>query len=174
MAVPATDSQSARFSDTLLAIRTRLTTVLDLDASRVRIVATDKYRIACAEPQFLYLRYYGLKPDTDAGVGRRARRATRLLRVYVYSRSNVDEYGSDVTVLTGSEAHGDFEDAVFDALDNFRPLSDEDEPLTIEPLHPVDDQSGPPEREPEDDVGLIRSSLLFEINYLPPKNDPAL
>jgi hypothetical protein len=39
--------------------------------------------------------------------------------------------------------------------------------FTIEPLHPADPSGGPPERELENDIGMLRGSLLFEVCYLP-------
>ncbi len=137
-----------------------------LDPQYVRVVASDGYKIDAREPFFVYLRYYGPRPFTDGGAGRRARRVSRLVRVYVYTRSNIDFHGSDEGALLGEVVgHSDREEQVLDALEHHA-VADATGLLVIEPLHWVDSAGGPPEREPENEDGLVRSHLDFEVEYL--------
>lgn len=161
-------SQSASFSNIINAIATQVVTVTALSEDYVNIVASDKYNIADYEAQFIYIRFYGLQPWTDYGAGRRVRRAKRFVRVYIYTRNNLDRYGDDTAAAT---AHSDLEETLMNALDEFIPRDALGNPLVVEPLHPLDDTAGP-ERKPIDDDGLISSSLLFEVEYVLPNNTP--
>lgn len=170
------DSQSSPFRAIALAVRDQLASVTGLDAAYVRIVANDDYEVV-VENRYLVVRCYGPEPYTDAGVGRRARPCHRLVRVYIYTRSNVDQAGGDDFALADDNAHFDFEESVLNALDEWVPLSDFDtdgdgnrEPLTIEPLHPVSDGGGKPVRKAEDDIGMLRSHLDFQVTYVLPSD----
>lgn len=171
----ALTSQSSRFSAIALSIQSRLSSVCGLDASYVRIAANDNWSVDFSE-RGLVLRFWGPSPFVDAGAGRRARWAKRLLRVYCYSRSSLDKFSDNSIALFGDLGHSDLEEDVIDALDDWWPRSGLEEgdgwPLTIEPIHPLDSGSGPPERKAEEDVGLVRSALNFEIVYLLPNNTP--
>ncbi len=138
-----------------------------IDPAYVRVVASDGYTIDTQEPVFFYLRYYGPVPLTDGGAGRRSRRVRRRVRVYVYTRSSADFAGSDREALLAEQVgHADREEQVLDALDHFIPRDDTANALTVEPLHWVDSADGPPERRPEDDSGVVRSHLDFEVEYV--------
>lgn len=168
----AADAQSARFSEILTAIAKQLATVTNLHPSHIKIAASDKYTLPNLDDTWLVVRPYGLEPDTDAGVGRRARRSTRRVRVYIHTRCNLDSYGDDTIALTDTDRHFDLEETVADALDEFWPTNSDDEPLSIEPCHPLDSSSGPPERKPEDEVGVVQSHADFQVVYVPPKSNP--
>lgn len=163
------DSQSSPFRSVALAIRNQLSSATGVDESAVRIVSSDDYEIHFIEQKFIYVRVYAPVPDTNAGVGRRARPHYRLVRVYIYTRSNLDQVGRDDIALAEGSGHFDFEEQVIDALDEYWPLNDlGTEPLTIEPLHPVSDGGGKPVRKPENDIGLIRSHSDYQVRYVPP------
>lgn len=168
----ATTAQSALLPTILTSVVTQLRTVTAINAAYVHIVATDDYKITCGEPRFLYIRYYGLDPYTDAGAGRRARPTTRRLRVYIYTRNNVDQFETDTIALLAAGNHESLELQVVDAMDNFWPRDTDGNIVTIEPLHPLDSSSGPPLRKAEDDIGIIRSHLDYEIKFLSQVNTP--
>ena len=167
--------QTARFSQIAAAVKARIAAavVTDpdsgavLDPHFVRVVASDDYKVDIREPFFVFLRYYGVSPRTDSGAGRRAMVVTRRFRVYLYVRSGVDAYGDDTEALTGDTSGlSDREEAVLEALVHFVPADAAGTALTVEPLHPVDSADGPPERPPENEDGLVRSHLDFEVTYL--------
>lgn len=164
--MPSYTSQTSDFASIARVIKSHLATCLSLDPAYVRIAASDNYKLQLMEDKAVVLRYYGPNPFPDAGAGRYAQPVTRLIRVYTYVRSNTDYVGDDTEALTDAELGlSGFEESVYDALAQYTPISGTTV-LTIEPLHPVDSSSGPPERKPEDDVGVVRSSLLFECRYL--------
>ena len=171
----AYDSQSARYSDILLAVKNRVVEVFEVEPSVVRIVANDRYRVHQVDSGDLqiYLRSYGPEPDVDHGGGRRSRPKKRLLRVYLYYRNSLDQAGDDETALTAEDGLFDLEDKLLDALDDHFPLSDDDLPLTIEPLHPLNSAEGPPLREEEDDIGVLRVHHDFEVRYVGKNQTPA-
>lgn len=158
-------SQSASWSDIAAAVVEQLVTVTAIDPNLVRLVASDRYELAPIDAKYLVCRYYGPSPFIDAGAGRRARPIQRRIRVYCYTRSQLDQFADDVIALTAVDGHEALELQVMDALDEFWP-SDDDGNLTLEPLHPLDSSGGPPERRPEDDIGFIRSHLDYEVRYL--------
>lgn len=157
--------QTAKFADIALSIKRRLTASLNLDAAYVRIVASDSYKLL-AEDRYIYIRYYGPSPRTDAGAGRWAMPVSRRVRVYLYIRDNNDGFSGDTTALTADEGMSAFEEQVLESLVQYTPLDASNTVLTIEPLHPVDSAGGPPERKPVDDVGFVSSYLDFECVYL--------
>lgn len=165
------DSQSARWSSIIMAVRQQLIDVIGLSNTLIRIVASTEYNISYPDSQFIVIAYSGLQPDTDIGIGRSARPAYRNIKVFIYSWSQTDMTDDDLHALTDDGAHGDFEESVLNALDQFTPLSG-DSPLTIEPLHIIDSSSeGVPHRDPENDKdGVIRTELSFQIRYIPPNN----
>jgi hypothetical protein len=167
-------SQSASWSTVATQIVAQLVVVTEIDPAHVHLVASDAYDLTDLESRFVYVRYYGLQPVTDAGAGRRARPCSRRVRVYVYTRNQLDSYSDDTVALTADDGHETLELRVLDALDEFVPVDpdDEDVSLVLEPLHPVDSSSGPPERKPEDDNGLVRSHLDFTVTYLPRMQTP--
>lgn len=170
----ALDSQADTFASIVLAIQTQLVAVTELDSAFVRIVASDRYTSTqtTLDDHWLFVRPYGPKVDTDAGVGRRARRAWRRVRVWVLTRNSSDQAGEDTEALTAATAHFNLEDTVVDALDEFIPLDEDDNPLTLEPLHFLDSSDGAPERQVEGDVGVLVSFVDFECVYVLPNNTP--
>jgi hypothetical protein len=170
----ARDDQAHPVATILLAIKDRLVEQLQLSPSYVRIVASDGYELQCHDARFIYLRAFGPVPAVDVGVGRRARPVKRVVRLYLYTRNSLDETGADDAALTAAGAHLAFEDEVFDALDEWWPVTadDADTALTIEPLHTVAEGSGRPERKPEEDVGLVRSHIDLEIQYVLSNQNP--
>jgi len=160
-------SQSALLSDIILSVLDQLNAVTDINTAYIIPVASDEYETSCVEAKFIYVRFYGLTPFTDAGAGRRARPVTRRLRIFVYTRSNLDQYTHDnIALLEAADNHEVLELQTIDALDEFYPKDSDDNLLTIEPLHPLDSSSGPPLRKPENDLGLLRSHFDYEIKML--------
>lgn len=168
----------------------RVGTALDIGTDFVRPVASDRYVITETENLFAYVRCYGptpVDPSTgqtfpDDGAGRWRRVVARRVRVYVYTRSREDLTGGDEIALGGVDTTqnvttpptlpGQYvaEELVMNALDDWTPTYSDDllvtHPYTIGPLHQIDSSDGPPEREPENDVGLVRSHLDFQVCYV--------
>lgn len=176
---PATTAlQASPFAAIAAAIRARVATSLSVAIDFIRLVASDKYKVTETEPLFVYIQVFGPQPFTDGGAGRLGRRIYRRVRCYIYTRSGEDTYGGDEIALTGNDPSqtvstppvypGQFiaEEMVYNSLDDWFPLDSDDSKLTVEPLHPVDSAGGPPERAPENDDGLIRSHLDFEVMYI--------
>lgn len=168
--------------------------------SWVRPVASDKYEITATENWFAVIRTYGPNPVDSTtgsylsgqGAGRLAVNISRRIRIYLYSRSDMDTVGGDETSL-GSEnntqtvntpptwpGHDILEDLVLNALMDWLPTYTDPNtmvvtPLTLGTLHWIDSADGPVERPPENEIGLIRSHLDFEAIYIGSFNigDPA-
>ncbi len=176
------------FASIAVAIINRLSTALSLDPSFIQVVANDKYKITVDEPFFLVCQFFTItKPRdpgldfVDSGAGRLNRPVARRIRVYIYSRSGEDTYGTDNVALFGydpsqtidtpSVRPGQFaaEETVQNCLDDWQPLSGDTVPLplTLGPLH-ILDSSEQPQRTAEGDAGLIRSCLDFEVVYISP------
>lgn len=171
-------SQSSPFAAVLAATVSRLASALGVSPAFVQPVAADDYRVTEAEPLFAYVRVYGPRPATDAGAGRLGRLVERRLRVYLYTRTGEDVYGTDPVALQGADAdrpapdhpptpgHLVCEEVVYDALDDWIPAGPAGYALTVEPLHALDSAAGPPERDPENEAGLVRSALDFSATYV--------
>lgn len=159
-------NQTARFGDIARSIQARLVSSLALDTAYVRLAASDNYKLQLAEDKAVVIRYYGPQPFTEAGAGRYAMPVTRRIRLYLYVRSSQDFVGDDTEALTNAELGlSKFEEDALDSIVQYTPLSGSTV-LTIEPLHFVDSADGPPVREPEGDVGIVRSHLDVECKYL--------
>lgn len=167
-------------------VKQRLALLLGISTDWVMAVANDKYKVTIDEPMFCYLQFFGVSQPrdpalefTNSGAGRLSIPVARRMRVYLYTRTGEDIYGSDDIALFGQNpsqtvdtpptlpGHFVAEEMVFNSLLNFIPLSGDatPEPLTLTPLHPLD-ASEEPQRPPEDEQGLLRSCLDFEICYL--------
>lgn len=177
-------------------IVTRLSTQLGLDRAYIHSVSTDRYKITEMEPMFLYVQFMTVgKPRdpgldfTNAGAGRLFTPVGRRVRVYAYTRSGADVYGTDDVALCGADptqtydtpptypGHLVLEEVIYNALNNYLPtatVEDEQVAMTIGPLHPLD-ATEYPQRAPDDDDGLIRSCLDFECVYFlcQDQTDPA-
>jgi hypothetical protein len=151
-------SQSYQDALTIEAIRQQLVKVVGLDSDYVRLVATPDYQVT-QEERMLCLLPFGRRPDPNAGAGRRARPSSRTLRVYMHFRDSTDFAGDDRLLI---QEVFDFEDSVIDALDDFWPLDDDDNPLTIEPLHILPSPSGEITRQAINDIGMCRCWVDFE------------
>lgn len=175
---------SSPFAAILNAVLTRVSESLNIPAAYVQPVATDEYKVTIAEPLFAYLRVFGVAEPRDpamsfenAGAGRLFRPIARRIRVYVWTRSGEDVVGEDSIALMGQdpdqtvdtppEMPGQFaaEELVFNALDDFLPVSDAGEPLSIGPLHPLPTEGTPPLRKAENGEGLVWSAIDFEAVY---------
>jgi hypothetical protein len=172
------------FASIAQAVKNRLITMTGLDPAWVLVVASDKYAITVAEDMFLYLQFFGITSPrdpaldyTNSGAGRLSMPVARRLRIYLYERSGTDTYGDDSIALMGtdpSQIFSDYalpgmfvlEEMVFNALVNWTPLSGDvvPVPLTLTPLHPLD-SSEEPQRPPENEAGLLRSCLDFEVVF---------
>lgn len=176
--------QAFPFAAVAYAIRNRLAASLGLSTTLVRPVANDRYKITQAEPLFAYVQFFtpGQPRDpalnyTDAGAGRLATPVGRRARVYLYTRTGEDSYGGDEVALFGADpaqtvatppsmpGHFVAEELVFNSLNSFAPLDAAGVMMTLTPLHPLD-ASEEPERPAENDAGLVRSCLDWEIVYL--------
>ncbi len=174
------------FASIAVAIINRLSTALSLDPSFIQPVASDNYPITVDEPFFLVVRFYTITKPRDpaldfenSGAGRLNRPVARRMRVYIYSRTGEDVTGTDTVALFGydpsqtidtpSVRPGQFaaEETVLNCLDDWLPVSGDTVPLplTLGPLH-VLDSSEEPQRKPENDAGLVRSCLDFEIVWV--------
>lgn len=164
----------------------------------VRPVASDNYQVTATENWFAYVRTYGPDPIdsttgaylSEQGAGRLTDNIARRVRIYLYSRAGMDIVGGDEVTLGGIDqtqtintppiwpGHDILEDLVLNALRNWVPIYVVDivtTPLTLGPLHWISSADGPAERPPENDVGLVRSHLDFQIVYISSINigDPA-
>lgn len=175
--------QSSPFAAILYAVLSRLSEQTGIDAAYIRPVASDRYVVTVTEPMFLYIRPYGPQPQdgqghplADGGAGRLARDIGRRIRIYIYTRSGVDTYSADNFALLGNDPSrlysdsgvpGQFaaEELVLNAIDDWMPLGSDGGALCLSPLRWMTDD-GPAEREPEEEEGLIRSYLDFEISYV--------
>lgn len=184
--MPTPAPYSTPFALIASAIVGRVASTLSIAPEFNHIVASDDYKVTEAENIFVYTRVYGPSPVDgkgnsfpDIGAGRLGRMVSRRLRFYIYTRSGVDEYGDDTialmsttpaqTALTPPTFPGQFvaEESILNSFDDWTPLnSDASLPLTIGPLHWLDSADGPPERPPENEAGLIRSHLDFEVVYI--------
>lgn len=172
------------FAAIAASIRSRVSTSLSIPEAYVNLVANDRYKVTETEPLFVYIRVYGPgQPQdpalafTNSGAGRGMRPVARRVRCYIYTRAGEDIYGIDNVALLGADPSltfasgsvpGQFiaEEMVFNALDDYLPLAANGSGLTLGPLHPLDSMSGPAERKPENEEGLIRSYLDFEAIYI--------
>lgn len=162
----------------------RVASAVGIGTEFVRPVAADDYKVTEAENLFVYLRFYQPSPVdartgasfADQGAGRHLRVVGRRLRSYIYTRSGVDVYGGDEIALMGHNPSGTVEspsvpgqwlaeELVLNALDDYMVASGE-RPLTLGPIHWVDPGGGPAERKPENEEGLVRSHLDFQIVYV--------
>lgn len=165
----------------------------------VRPVSSDDYQITANENWFAYIRSYGPSPIdsrnggdlSEQGAGRLTVNVARRIRIYLYNRAGMDVTGGDEVTLGGTDptqtintpptwpGHDIAEDLLLNALLNFLPTyTDPDDviiPLTLGPLHWVDSSDGPAERKPDNNAGLVRSHLDFQVVYLLSINqgDPA-
>jgi hypothetical protein len=168
----------------------RVAQALGTTTDFVRPVSNDDYVVTETENLFAYLRAYGPSPVnpttgglwSDDGAGRWRTVVGRRVRVYIYTRSGTDSYGSDAAALQGADPGqlvttpptmpGQFvlEECVLNALQNYQmTYTDDDDvvhPLTCGPIHWVDSESGPPVRKRENDDGLTRSHLDFIAVYV--------
>ncbi len=180
---PVPPTVQSPFAAIAYAIRNHLSASLGLDIAYIHSVANANYKITETEPMFMYIQYFGVGQPrdksldfTNAGAGRLWTPVARRVRVYVYTRSGGDVYGTDDLALFGADVTQTYatpptypgafvaEEVAYNSLLNFLPVNADDEPLTIGPLHPLD-ASEFPQRPPENEEGLLRSCLDFEICY---------
>lgn len=173
MSISNTPRQSSPFAPVAAAVRNQIAWSLGINPQYVRVVASDSYTVTETEDLFVYVRVYNPEPATDAGAGRLGRPVKRRFRCYVYTRTGSDSYGGDEFALMGQPSDDPVptpaqflaEELVLNALDDFWPEDGDGNGVTIEPIHPLP-QGGPPERKPEGDAGLVRSSMDFEAVYV--------
>ncbi len=158
----AVTTQAYQESLIIEAIRQQLVNVLELDEAYIRIVASPDYQVT-QEQRMVCLLPFGRRPDPNAGAGRRARPSSRTVRVFMHFRDSVDFAGDDRLLI---QEVFDFEDQVIDALDDFWPKDEDDNPLTIEPLHILPSAAGEINRAPINDIGLSRCWIDFEYRSL--------
>lgn len=198
MAIAAFSNPFAMISQSIV---TQVCNALGVKIQFNHIVASDDYKVTELEDLFFYFQFMQPTPAGDfggtnvnQGAGRLARLISRRLRVYIYTRAGTDVYGDDTIALQGTDparpvtepdaspnapghlGHFLAEELVLDTLDNWAPLNEDgDRTLTIGPLHWLDD-AGPPLRAPENEAGLLRSNLDFEMMYIGAirNNEPAI
>lgn len=162
-------TQAYPSSTILETIRLRLRNGLVINDHYVRLTAADDYKVTFEE-KFIAIRPLGPIPFVDAGGGRRARPVKRFIRVYLHLRSSIDFVGDDGIVMPEMF---DFEDAVFNLLDDWFVTNANGVVLTHEPIHTADASAGPPTRQVLNDVGEVVSRLDFEVPYILVNNTPA-
>lgn len=182
----ATDTPFANISARIVA---RVAAALGTTTDWVRPAANDDYVLTEFENLFAVIRAYGpspVDPTTGAsypndGAGRYRRVVGRRVRIYIYTRSGVDTPGGDEVALQGADSAqvvttpptmpGQYvaEESVLNALDDWTPTYVDalsvTRPVTIGPVHWVDSADGPPERRAEDEDGIVRSHLDFQVVY---------
>lgn len=166
-------------------------THLPLSPSWIRPVANDDYEITANEPWFAMVRNYGPSPInsvtgsylSEEGAGRLTLNISRRIRIYLYSRISTDIVGGDEIALGGENnaqtvetppswpSHDMIEDLVLNALINFVPTYTNGSPpvtipLTLGPIHWLDSEDGPAVRPKENETGLVRSHLDFQVVYI--------
>lgn len=170
-------------------IVTRVALALGMSTAFVRPVANDDYELTEFENLFAFIRSYGPSPvDATTGAsfagegsGRWRTVVGRRVRIYIYTRSGIDSPGGDEIALQGSDptqlvttpptmpGHFSLEEVVLNALHNwvitYVDVLGNTRPLTSGPLHWIDSAGGPPERKKENEVGLVRSHLDFQVMY---------
>jgi len=186
MALPSLAPASTPFAQLLSVIVAKVWSSLGLEPCFNHVVANDEYKVTETENLFIYIRPYGPtpvdgsgRPFGDYGAGRLSRLIARRIRFYIYTRSGVDSYGDDTIALQGNDPlqtvitppvlPGQFiaEELVLNTLDDWTPLDVSDTyALSIGPIHWVDSADGPPVRAPENEEGLVRSHLDFEVVYV--------
>lgn len=189
---PVYPPESAPFAQIAAAFPPRLAAYCGIDPKFVFLVANDRYTdLPGLEPFFLYIQFFGIEAFGDTGGGRLNPWAERRLRVYIYTRSGVDMYGTDNAALLGvggqpapanatiQQPVGQFqaEELVMGALFNWSPTSPATGKALMSnpPVHPASG-SGPPLRKAEDADGLLRTNLDFQVRYglAIDKTDPPL
>ena len=189
--------QSAPFAMILWAVMVRLATKLGVSQQYIVPIAGEDgdswEAVPELEPLFVYVQVFGPQPSDgqgnvlrSPGAPRLAGIALRRIRCYVYTRSGEDVTGADTIALLGQASPpgqtyqgfvmpGQFvaEEVVLNALNDWTPLSGNNN-LCLNVLHWVDSAGGPPLRS-RPDMGLIRSALDFEVEYVLAinPNDPA-
>lgn len=167
----------------------RVALALGTTTDWVHLVANDDYKTIQTENLFSFVRPYGIGPIDPTtggyypndGSGRYRRVIGRRVRVYIYTRSGEDIYGTDTVALGGTDpaqnvttpptmpGHFVAEELVANALDDWTPTYTGTDlvvrPYTIGPLHLVDSDGGPPERPAENEQGLVRSHLDVQVCY---------
>lgn len=173
---PQYPPESNPFAVIAQTFRPRLASYCGIDMAYVFPVANDSYALSTQEPFFLYYQFFGIEAFGDTGGGRLNPWATRRLRVYIYTRCGVDMYSTDEVALQGKYSNppittanpplGHFaaEELVMGALFNWMPLSARNVALCLEPVHPASG-SGPAIRKAENEAGLLRSNLDFEVKF---------
>ncbi len=173
---PQYPPESNPFAIIAQTFRPRLASYCGIDMAFVYPVANDDYALSVQEPFFLYYQFFGIDAFGNSGGGRLNPWATRRLRVYIYTRCGVDSYSTDEAALqgrytnppnnTGNAPLGQFaaEELVMGALFNWMPKSASNTALCLEPVHPASG-SGPAIRKAENEAGLLRSNLDFEVKF---------
>lgn len=157
----------------------------------VRPVANDDYEITASENWFAYVRTYGPSPVdartgaylSEQGAGNLTTNVARRVRLYLYSRVGMDVVGGDETTLGGQNnlqtintppswpGQDILEDLILNAFKNWLPIYTDPDTgdvtvLTLGPMHWLDSEDGPAVRKPENDAGLVRSHLDFQVVYI--------
>ena len=169
------------------AIVARLAASLNVSQQYIVPVAADEYPLPDLEPYFVVVRSYGVEPTNaqglpfpDMGAGRAARVVKRRIRCYIYSRSSLDRVGADNIALEGQDPTQTYQNAtspgtpnpgqyaieetVLNALDDWTPVAG-GRNLCLDVIHWVP-TGGESLRKPEEDTGVIRSSVDFEVEYI--------
>lgn len=183
--MPTVPPQSSPFAAILSAVLARLVSSLGINAAFVVPVASDDYVLTELEDFFLRVHVQKPRPVNpgdggtliNQGAGRVALDVSRYLRVYAYSRQGLDTTAGDPIALMGSDpsanhagtpavvGHLLFEERILNSLHHFAPLDADGVCLSVGPVRWTD-QNDAPERKPEDDEGVLRSYLDFEVVYV--------
>lgn len=182
----STTLYSYPFAQIMGQVANQVALALGVDAQMIRVTANDNYKVTETEDLFVYLRVFQPTPMKNEGAGRYGRLISRRVRAYIYTRSGQDVYGGDEfalmtsqpqnTVQTLLDTYGSqtpivvgqllAEELVFNALFNFMPrASDTQLQMAPQPLQLTTDE-GPPVRKAENEEGLLRSHIDFEVAYV--------
>ncbi len=176
--------QSSPFAAILQNLVGRVATALGVDPTYVQPTANDDYKVTVVEPLFAYLRVFQPTPcDSEGtpfpniGAGRFARIVARIVRVYVYTRNGADFYGSDTLALIGANPNQSVitppsmpphllaEEIILNSLDNYCPLNSDGQRMSVANVQWTT-ANGLPVRKAEDEEGLDRSHLDFNVMYI--------
>ncbi len=164
----AYSSQTTPFATILRRLRDKLVEDLALDAYRVVIQKKSGYEVEPLKESHLAIRPLNGLVAAEHGGGRLSTPVTRIVAIDIYTRSSIDEYGSDLEALC-EEAVGHFamQEAVYESLLFRQLMSDEDTPvaLLLEPLHPALDVEDPNRPDPLRATGTLVSTIFFEVHY---------
>lgn len=168
--MPATiqyPDQSTAPADIVAHVKARIMSGASLTSMQVRLVVDPNP----TEAPYVAERHVAVRvappaPMPKSGAGRFGYKVTRLVQLFVYTESLLDQAGSDEE---GLKAHLNFEDLLIDIMVDERPesLQISGEKQGIRGFRYIGEGNVEPKRfNPKSDRALLLSVLNFEIEYL--------